>query len=298
MNRRRHHVFRPSVLGLVAGALSCVALSDAHAAPNQKAQCIAAAEATQDLREKKQLLAAREQVLKCTADACPGVVRSECVAWLREIDEATPSLVFRARDENGQDLVEVRVSVDGKLVSQKLDGSSLRLDPGEHTVRFESHDAARPAVEQKVLVPLGEKNRVITAQLIKPGAASPTPAATTSVTSSDPVPPPIEPAKRSMLPWVALGVGGVGLLSFGVFQGLARAQKGDLDDGCGRTKTCADSEVSSVRTKFVISGVGLGVGVVGVVAGGALLAFRGPAKTTAGITPLPGGTSFSFSGSF
>lgn len=293
----RRALRRPwSVVLVAAGAFVCVA-SPAQAAPNQKAQCIAAAEATQDLREKKQLLAAREQVLKCAVDACPAVVRTECVAWLREIDETTPSLVFRARDENGQDLVEVRVLLDGKLVAAKLDGSSLRLDPGEHTVRFEAHDAARPAVEQKVLVPLGEKNRVITAQLAKPGAA-PVPSATTSGPPPEPVPPPIEPSKLRVLPFVALGVGGVGLVTFGVFQGLGRSQKSDLDAGCGRTKTCADSEVSSVRTKFVVSGVGLGVGVVGVALGGALLAFRGPAKTTASVQPLPGGSGFALSGRF
>jgi hypothetical protein len=215
---------------LAAGVLLTLACygGGASAAPSQKAQCIAAAEATQELRDKKQLVEARAQALRCTLDACPAVVRHECVVWLREIEEATPSLVFRARDESGQDLIETRVLLDGKVIAEKLDGSPVRLDPGEHSVRFEPHDASRPAVDQKVLVPVGEKNRVVTVQLVKPGAA---PSTTSPADPREPAAPPVSPettapagaAPRSnTIPWVAAGVGFAGLATFGVFQGHAR----------------------------------------------------------------------------
>jgi hypothetical protein len=283
-------------------SLGAVAPLPAQAAPASKAQCIAAAEATQDLRDKKRLLAAKEQVVICANDACPKVVRTECIAWLRDIEAATPSLVFAARDEKNRDLVETKILLDGKIVAEKLDGSSVTLDPGEHTVRWEPRDPELSPVEQKVVVALGEKNRVLTASLKRPATAA---SATSGTPSAEPPPTapltlPAEPPARSTWPWIAGGVGVAGLATFGVFQGLARAGKSDLESGCGRTHSCPDGDVAPVRTKFLISGIGLGVGVVGLATAGALFVFRGPAstKTTASAAPLPGGGSLSLAGTF
>jgi hypothetical protein len=270
----------------------------ANAAPSSKAQCIAAAESTQDLRDKKQLLAAKEQVVICANDACPKVVRTECIAWLREIEAATPSLVFAARDEQNRDLVDTKILLDGKVVAEKLDGSSIALDPGEHTVRWEPRNPAIAPVQQQFVVALGEKNRVLTASLKPAATATATSAATPPPERPPTISLPPQAPSRSAQPWIAGGVGVLGLATFGVFQALARSEKSDLESGCGKTHSCPDGDVAPVRTKFLISGAGLGVGVVGLATAGVLFAFRGPANTRTTATPMPGGGSLSVAGRF
>src|ERR1035438_6772877 len=48
-----------------------------------KAACAAAAEAGQRLRNRGQLVAAREQLIVCASPECPQVVSQDCTGWLR-----------------------------------------------------------------------------------------------------------------------------------------------------------------------------------------------------------------------
>jgi hypothetical protein len=269
--------------------------SGAHAQAPSKAECAGAAEKAQTLREEKKLQASRKELLTCSQDACPKAVRLDCVAWLREVEASLPSVAIRARGPDGTDLADVKVSVDGQPLASRLDGSALAVDPGMHLFRFEFADGE--VVESKVLVSEGEKNRTILAEK-KP---RPAPSAPPSAPASAPAAPPGEALKApapSVLPWVFLGVGALSAGAFGGLQLWARSQRSDLEDSCGKTRSCTDAQVDPVRTKVLGSGVALGVSVISLGVAGALWIWSPSRNQSVGAAPLPGGASFAYSGSF
>ncbi len=101
--------------------------------------------------------AARSRVRVCIAQSCPVPVREDCTGLLHEIDSLMPSLVFEAKDAKGGALRAVKVSVDGSPLAERLDGTALNVDPGEHTFRFEAEGA--PHIEKKLVIRESEKDR-------------------------------------------------------------------------------------------------------------------------------------------
>jgi len=234
-------------------------------------ECPDVAEAGQDLRAKNRLLDARKAFIRCSAEGCPGVVRADCRRWLDEVDALVPSLVVAAR-RDGNDVVDARVTIDGKLVEL---GRPIELDPGPHVVRATRADGTG-AVEQDVLVSAGAKGRNVVLEL---GAGKPS----TRAPAAPEAPPPDKPSLVG--PLAAAGVGVAGLAVFGIFQGLGRAGISDLENGCDRTKSCTASDIDPVRTQFTVSAVGLGVGAVGLVVGGVWYFVAGR-SASAGAPPL------------
>lgn len=131
--------------------------------PDTKQACIAAAEQGQSLRDDGKYRGARESFVSCSQDTCPRVVAQSCTKWLREIDESAPTVVLGAKDEQGNDLTDVKVSLDGAPFASQLDGKPLIADTGEHLLRFERERSV--AVEQKVLLRAGERTRVVSVTL-------------------------------------------------------------------------------------------------------------------------------------
>jgi len=105
-------------------------------------------------------------------------------------------------------------------------------------------------------------------------ATTPPPVATTPIVTTGPTTPPADtgPKKNNTLAYVALGVGGAGLVVGGVTGFLALGKKGDLK-GCEGTK-CPSSQqdtLDSAKSMATISTVGFTVGFVGVGLGVVLL---------------------------
>ena len=170
------------------------------------AQCLAASEKGQRARAAGKLREAKEAFQICNQDACPAIVRSDCAKWRDELQASAPSVVFGARDAKGHDLFDVTVTMDGEVVTRKLDGKAVTVDPGPHTFKLEA--PGFPAVTEKALVKEGEKARVITVTFADAAAGPAAP-------PSDP--PPKGADSRSgghtVLPWVVVGVGGVTLVT-------------------------------------------------------------------------------------
>jgi len=227
----------------------------ARAGKMTRDQCVTASEDGQLAKMKGRLRVAREKFLSCSDQACPKVVRQDCSTSLEEVDKAMPSVVFGAHDGTGRDLTDVRVLVDGTELVAVLDGKAVEIDPGPHTLRFESDGL--PPHEEEVLVREGEKSRVISVRLGKP------------VEKPAPVTGPSESASTDRSPaaatWVVGGLGAAALLGAGVVGIVALNQRSSLYDRCGRAGTCEKSEVDSVYRLYDISYVGAGIG-------GALLA--------------------------
>lgn len=236
------------------GALSLIAASAARAQSDKDPvdACLRAADDGQRLRDQGKYLRARAAFLECSKDACPGAVRTECLSWLRDAEQAIPTVVIAARDSAGNDLTDASVYVDGDRVLDRLDGKPLAVDPGRHELRVEL--GAR-SLRREILLVAAEKNRVLTFELPPaPARARPT-AREPSV---------VEPTGTT--PWLGFALAGVGALGVGSFAYFGLTAKSDLDalesDPCAETRTCAESDVDSVRARYLIADVSLGVGLV------------------------------------
>ena len=141
---------------VLAGSLL---LTPSHAHADDIDRCVSAAETSLTLRKQQLLLEARDKLVECAAPKCPTEVRAECERRLADLGAALPSIVLAARDEKGVDLTDVRVTLDGKPLTERLDGTTIALNPGAHTLRLEA--AGRTPVTHALVVREGEKRRAV-----------------------------------------------------------------------------------------------------------------------------------------
>jgi hypothetical protein len=270
-------------------ALVLTAAGAANAGPTRK-ECIQASEDAQLLRIKAQLVSARAKLVECSSDACPKVVRKDCSGWLDEVDRALPTVVLGARDSRGKDLTDVHVTLDGAALVDRLDGKAVAIDPGAHTLRFET--AGEPAHEEKIVVREGEKNRIVSVVIGKaaPGPSQPVPV----VVTVGPTPPAQEGRAPSVATWIVGGVGLATLAAAGIIGTASLVQRQNLFDSCGSTGSCQQSDVDQVYLMYDLAYGGAAVGGALVLTGVVLFfATRPGARRTTGVlvTPSLGGVS-------
>ena len=238
-----------------------VVLVDASRAFADVEACLSAAEQGQRLRAAGSLTSAQASFAKCIPQACPRDVRVDCSRWLSEVDEAIPTIVVQAKDSEGHDRVDVRVSVDGALLAQTLTGLALPLDPGSRRLRFEAKDA--PPVEQVLAIRQSEKNRIVSVVFEHPRPATP---------------------NAPVIPFV---VGGAGLVAVGFGVGLwaiGLRDRSDLRDACASPTSCNQNDIDAAKTKLVVGDILVGIGVVAL-ATGIYLAVRPRAEHTSSRAP-------------
>ena len=223
---------RPSIF------LAIMLLSGVASAAPTKEECVNAHGNAQTERSAGRLRAARAELLVCASAACPGPVTNECVPWLAEVERATPTAVFEAREPDGSDAVDVTVLVDGEKVTDRLDGRAVPLDPGAHLVRFVTH---RAQVERRVVLGEAEKARLVRVDL--PAPVLPPPAAKRAAT------------------WPIWLFGGVSVASLATFGGFALGGlSGEHDlDRC--SPRCPPSRTDPVHRDYVVADVFLGIGI-------------------------------------
>lgn len=188
----------------------------------------------------------------------------------RELDELTPRIPLLRIDVEGALESEVRVSLDGAPMSAVFLGEERPVNPGSHRIVGELGEQRK---EQNVTLDEREKKRIALEFRSAPaatgasGAAAATkgeaPASNPKAVADDP------PTTTRTLAYVALGAGGVGLLTGGITGFLALNKKQSLDDSddCrdGKCLTSEEDEVESFRTLRTVSTVSF-------IAGGALAA--------------------------
>ena len=204
--------------------------------------CLDAAERGEQLKKRGALTAARRELATCARDVCPGPVKSLCRAYLDEVMSSLPTLEVVARDGAGRTLSDVRVIIDGRGSVGDEDGS-YPVDPGARLVRVEGGGLAE---ERLVTVAVGQKRTPV---LVVLGARPPAPAPPPSPARAE--------ARRSVLPWVVGGLGGLALAGSGVF-----ALRWSSDATC--RPACSPAETDRVRTDAVVTDVFLGVGLVAI----------------------------------
>ena len=279
-----------------------------------KDECIDANGKGQDLVHDGKLAAARVQLQSCVASSCPAVIRDDCTKRLDELDKTQPAIVFVARDAGGNDLSAVSVTMDGAALTAKLDGTPLRVDPGEHVFVFTATGQA--TVTKKLVLAVRDQTRKERIQFeAAPSAtplAAPAPAPAPS-TDTGPAASTASPAGMSSLRRMGLVTGGVGVVGlgvgsvFGLMTGSAwNAQKND----CASSQSCSNhgsavSDHSTLTTDSTISTVGFVAGGV-LLAAGVTMYFLGgssgeqPSATGLVVAPglAPGGGGVSVRGAF
>ena len=263
-----------ALMAVLSGATALLSRAALGAEPTTL-QCLTAYEDSVTLKKSHQLRAARAKLLTCSSESCPAEVRAECIARVPEIDASIPTVVFEAKDAAGTTLSAVKVKMDGELLAERLQGSALSLDPGEHTFTFEA--AGRPSVEKRLLIFEGEKLRrqpVELAAIAAPKPVAPPPVAlATSDLLEQPQPRPAAKPPLGSAKIVALVLGGVGVAATGVgvaYGLIAMSRRSEANAIC--PNDCSDhtgveawnraNSAGSISTgAFVIGAAGIASGV-------------------------------------
>lgn len=263
-----------SSMGLAVGRFGAASADSAPADP-----CFSAPVEGQKLQREGRLIEARDRFASCARNTCPAEIVTDCSRWMSEVEAASPSVVVAVRDAQRRDILDVRVSVDGKP-SGVVSSRAMALDPGAHTFVFQRPGS--PDVTVDVLLREGEKNREVAASLdtsagASVGAASPPGEAWVA---ERPVP---------ASAWIAGGFGVLGLAGFATFGALGIGARGT--DHCDTG--CTQSQKEAVDSKYTIANVSLGVGVLALGAAAWLYltrpAIERPASAFVDVRALPGG---------
>ena len=277
---------------VVAASLASATLfgHPAAAAGPTKDECIDTNEGAQALLRTGKLLAAKRKLLVCVAPSCPGPVRDDCSQRLNDVEAKTPTMVFEVRSDADRDLSAVRVTMDGEPLVDRLDGTAIPVDPGEH--RFAFHADGFAEEQRTLVIHEGDKNRREHVVLV----GSPPPAAPMPPSPTVPQPPPAAPAPASdegrTQRSVALGLGGggvVGLIVGGVFALVAESTYTHaFNDECNHmTNGCHGSGVSDGQSAFsqaTVADVGFVAGAV-LLGAGAVLYLTAPKATEVAVSP-------------
>jgi hypothetical protein len=157
--------------------------------------------------------------------------------------------------------------------------SMLQVDGGDRTT-LEIVLAPTPAANEVGAAPAARSSIVATSEAPSPGSA------TGSVASSD-----TGSRTQAALGYVALGLGGVGLVAFGITTGLAASKESSLDDHC-QNRECEPAyhdDVDTYNRYKLLSTVSLVTGLVFVGAGVTLLLTQPDGRNEhAAITPMIG----------
>lgn len=226
-------------------------IREAAATPEVEA-CLEAYDRGQAQRDSHKLREARKEFLSCAREVCPSAVKKDCTAWIEQVDKSLGSIVFRAVDAQGRDLLNAEIRIDGEIAATRIDGWAIVVEPGRHVVRA-SVPGHSPA-EQTVVIGEGEKNRAVLFRVADPSLP--------------------ESGARESRPrgipasvWISGGVALAGLGTFAYAGITGTSDLGKLRDECGVTRWCSASEVDSVHTTLIVGDV---AGAVGVAALGVL----------------------------
>ncbi len=262
-----------SCVGISLTAVFCLRVAPVLADAT-KEQCVDANGRAQELRRDGKLSAAREQLRTCGSPSCPAIVRDDCAKRLDELEKAQPTIIFEAKDGNGNDLGAVKVTVDGALFAERLAGTPLSVDPGEHTFAFET--AGQPTVQKKLVVRESEKDRRERITLGARDTATQHAAAQFGAEGPGSQPSAVTSSGIGTQKIFAIVAGGVGVVGLGIgsaFGLIAMSKKIDAESACPDS-LCTNQDGSNRWRDAASAGnlatVGFIVGSVGIAAAAVL----------------------------
>ena len=276
---------------LTFAAFSLLSIAVAPSAQaGQEDTCAQAYETAQELRADGLLRAARDVLRMCVRKSCQPFIRDDCSKWLNDVESGMPSVVFVVRMA-GQDLETVSVSCDDELLTERLDGRAIPLDPGKHSCRFEAPRGQPVAID--VFIVEGQKNRVVPVELTAAAAAKP---ATSVAVPLLPEPAGDQDAGGRGHRGLTLALTGTALAGAAVFVGLGLRgiqMERRLAGSCA--PDCSRNDIRIVRAQYIAADVGLGIGLAAAGAAAYLFFSSAPrgdtrrASASVSAFPLPAG---------
>jgi hypothetical protein len=268
----------------------------ASAQADDTKDCVDAFDKGQQFQKRNKLQSAHLVLLVCAREVCPGLVRKDCADLVTQIDAAMPSIILAAKDGSGNDLITVKVEIDGEPGPTQLDGKAIELDPGVHSLHFATQGAA-PVVKQ-VIVKEGQKNQEVAVSFPD---LNPPPKPVNTGTSMAERP----PQKLGTWQWAGIGVAGAGALGVGVgsvFGVMTSSQWNAAQRDCPVSVGCLPgskayqekgtaNDFATVSTAAFIAGGAL-------VAAGAAIYFFAPSKKAISAAIAPGLSGAIFIGTF
>ncbi len=230
----------------LAGLLLATLLGSPALARAAPTSCADAYVSGQHLLREHHLGRAREQLLVCARDPCPRALQPECTQWLADAERAMPSVVVDVREAAGAPVRGARLSIDGVDRSELLDGTTRKIDPGQHVFRASADGHA--AVDRTLLLREGEKSRLVVFEL------APLPVTTA---------PEATPRAGERPSFVPAGVaGGVGVVALGVFAGFGVGGLSIRQSLAACRPECAPSRVAAGNTDWIVADASLGAAAV------------------------------------
>ena len=261
---------------LVLASTVILTASAAHAEEPTVAECMMAHDEATELRAAHDLRAARGQLQTCAANSCPVGLRTTCAAEEHEVASSIPTLILDAVDAAGNDVSDVKVTMDGKPLLNRINGSSVAVEPGAH--RFVFQVPGQPPEAKTLVMTEGEKDCRVRIEIAPPPPA-----------------PSHDGDTRRM---IGLVFGAAAVVSAGVATGFGLSARSNLASSkadCVSTSNCmnaslATSELNTANTDATISTAGfIGAGVF--LAAGAMLYFTAhpsKASSSSAVNIVPG----------
>lgn len=325
----RHFAWGATALLLASpgnGAEPDHAKADHHA-------CVTAYKSARREQQANHLRAAQELAESCAKAACGAALRQECAVKYNQLDNDIPSIVPVAVDDGGTPVTDMQVKVDGEVVTSKLDGRALPVDPGVHELSFTEPNGT--TMTEKVMIVQGQHNRAISAPrsprkgemlaaivstkkaerkaepkpppaVERPGEPAPRHLVPEKPAIPEmPVEPPPAPRAREpgLFPYVLGGAGVAALGAGALFFAWGKNDNGGLSR-C--TPDCSPSTLRRIKTLYTMADVSFGVGIaaLGVAtylyAAGSDTREKSPTKTAYSfdVEPTRSGAFATVSGSF
>jgi hypothetical protein len=258
---------------IMASVIGVTFVAPVFGADPTASDCVTANENSISLRSQHKLLVARSESLVCASPSCPADIRNECARRVADVIAAIPTIL---------------VTMDGKPLADRLEGTALSLDPGLHTFVFDAQ--GQPPLTKQFVIQEGVKDRreriVLGAEAIASTAGAPgaAPGATLATAAAQPVagsaqaPAGISPdagpvgGTQRIIGWTGAGLGVVGL-GLGVFFEVKSSSKvSDRDAICPSGTGCPPGSQANIDALTDDARSAATLGAVSLVAGGLLLA--------------------------
>jgi hypothetical protein len=290
-NRGRHTlcVTLCSVVGVLWNTASTCAAS------GRARDCSAVYEAAREQELAGHLHEATLIFQNCAIDSCSNPVRQTCQAKLFRLELDVPSVVPLVKDDAGEPIVDVQVTMDGRLIASRLDGRALSVDPGLHEFVFRADGSV--IGRQRLVIAQGQRNRELWVALpalegattsqptaaVNHGAAptaelSDHAQASAARTHAEATPPRhvnlSEPEGHGpgAAPYL---LGGTALLGAGAYVLMSTWARGDNRQLKNCSPNCSADSVSHIRSLYLAADISLGVAIASALGSAALFVFSG-----------------------
>ncbi len=261
---------------------------------DDKRVCVESYYKAKESLQSGRLLDAKEPLGRCARPACGSFLQQECTVLYLQMDSDVPSVVPVVVDAADGAGAAFEVKMDGELLTSKLDGIAIPINPGWHEFSFSTEN--RVFATQRILIAQGQRNRPISVSQRPPEGKTPAAPASLRTKAGDTkavavvepesdshsesesglerVARPVrrkasvsEAQAKKGASWGTYALAGVGLAGVGaagLFSYWGRQDNDVLKTSCA--PNCNPSSVHHIRMLYLASDVSGGVGVAALVA--------------------------------